>query len=206
MFTSSLRYALTRVGGAVALAVVAALSLSQGVLADNVSGVHGHYRITDSPSSPGATCKYVKDQSSPKEFWLSQITAVAPSLWWPDQGASSATHGQVGWRFLAQNYGASGTPSYTTVAVSAIQKAIAYKDSQHPYGRTTKAHLTPQTVGANGKILGTTFRVVINALWYKSDGSVSGKVSHVGKYYLEKLPNGSSYIGTNNCPGLIVIP
>jgi hypothetical protein len=192
--------------GATALALAGVLSLGQIALADSTSGSVGDYLTTDSSTTPGATCKYTRDQSQPNLFWISSITAKAPAVWWPDRSTDSNTeHGKVGWRF---NVAYDNGGGYHLETQSPVQKATAYEDSQSPYNMTngTKAPLTKMTVSFNGKARTSVarWRVKVTIYWYRKNGTVMGSATHVVQYYNEHANNQTSPSGNPYCDGLLV--
>lgn len=178
-----------RLGSGLALAMLGVLTLGQTAFAYE-SGTFGHYRVTDSASTPGATCKYTPDSSNPSLYSIYKITVPAPSVWWPNRNSTSKTeHGKVGWQ--VQVLYDFGGPGYPTYAKSPIQKAIAYEDQITPYGATTKASLTKMTVSFNGKARTDAigWLALVKIIWYRTDGSVLGYVTHVVQNYREKQVN-----------------
>lgn len=178
-----------RLGGAVALAMFAVLSLSQTAFAYE-SGTFGHYAVKDSPATPGATCKYVQDAVNPSLYTIYKITVPAPSVWWPNRNSGSTTeHGKVGWQLqVLYDYGG---PGYPLFAKSPVQKAVAYEDQTTPYGTTTKAPFTKMTVTFSGKsqVDATGWVALVRMVWYRADGSVMGYVTQLLQNYREKQLN-----------------
>jgi hypothetical protein len=195
-------------GGAVVLAISAALSLGQIALADGVHGQTGDYLFTDDSAHAGAVCHQANSASHPETYWLTGITVKPPSAWWPDTDSSNNNqHGTVGWRFTVQNDG--GNSNWHDVYQSSYQKKTAYEDSQSPYNTTngTKAAFTKRSVSLNGhNYSGSSYwRVKVRINWYRKDGSVLGWTNHTVYYYVNNLKNRGNIPTTNYCVNVIQI-
>ena len=187
MFADQGRSRLARVAAALTFSMVAVLTLSQSALADTISGQTGNYLYTDDSSHKGAVCRHDNSSAHPAEYWLSKVTVVPPSLWWPDQNAGNTNeHGTVGWRFTLQN-DVGGT--WHTIKQTDYVKSTAYEDSQNPYSPATKAHFKNRSVNINGHNYtpDTTWRVIVRSQWYRKNGSVLGSATHNVTYYEERL-------------------
>ena len=184
-----------RFASAAMMAAVLTFSVSGVVAADSVSGTYGHYTPTDGPPGGGAICRY--QMTDPANAEIYRMVMRAPSVWWPNRRSDVTTeHGRVGWRAVVQFY---RNGSWRTLTTTGIQRATAYEDQLSPYGASTKAPFTNISVNINDP-LGRKFRATINMYWFRSDGSVLGRVTHPVKWY--RLVVGSTYNGTieSSCP------
>ena len=171
---------------AVALAAGLMVGTSVGVAADSETGQTGRHLYTDDADHPGATCIY-KGQNSP--FHLRHINVRAPKVWWPDTNSTNTNqHGMTGWRAVVQQSPGDDAP-WTTAYKSPLQKAIAYEDDP-PYDLADKAPFTKRSFDFHyDKSKGTYFRVLVKAYWYRSNGSVLGKATHVVQNHQLTLPS-----------------
>jgi hypothetical protein len=179
----------SRLFSAIVLAAAASVGLTGVVAADSVSGVTGHYVPYDGVYTNGAICKYTPVGGG--SYRIYRIVARPPSVWWPNRNSLSTTeHGRVGWRAIVQHKPA-GT--WVLYRKSAIQYATAYEDSVNPYGSSTKAPFTKIPVDISPGSMDT-FRVVVKAWWYRTDGSILGWFKHTVKQY--QIRFGTSIWGT----------
>ena len=140
------------------------------------AGQTGNYEFRD---HPGATCRYVNDWGH--HLALTKVIVRPPSVWWPDTDPNDPDeHGTVGWRAILQKTNDVEGP-WVAVKRTPVQRATAYDDQAEPFGATTRAPFTKQTIPWHRDSHSNRFiavRVVVKAIWYAPDGSVIGRAQH----------------------------
>ena len=113
---------------------------------------------------------------------LKQFVLHTPKVWWYDHDSGTThEHGTVGWQYRIQMSSDLASVPFQTIFTSKIQKRTAYED--HPgYSDGDKAPFSARTLSwetGNPEW----YRVKYTIIWYRSDGTVKGTLSHwYGQY------------------------
>jgi hypothetical protein len=167
-------------------AVLFALVAAGPVLADleqGHTGTVGFHELRDG-SNGGAVCRYKQIVPSPSgynyEAKLKRIDVRPPRV-----RASSGSQ-EVGWRFIVERRGYSGTWSPWVVTYrSPVQRDVT--------NTTTDASLTSMGVGVAVPTTsaddspGYVYRVLVKMFWYGADGSTRGTALHLTEKYKKIL-------------------
>lgn len=178
------------------LAATLAILGSGVAAADSAHGQTGNHLFIDGDAThTGATCVYTGPQTK-----LTSLILKPPKVWWPNtNSANERQHGTVGWRAIVQKTQDSVNGPWTVAKKSSVQKKVAYEDQTVPYGDSTKAPFTKKTLSWSAPQSPLIYvRVIVQALWYKADGSVLGWQKHPIVWY-HYAYGASSGTFTNQC-------
>ena len=155
------------------------------------TGIRGDFSLADTQASPAGVCGYAFDHSDgAQDFYsFSSMKVRAPSVYAADRNADRRDSRMVSWRFHLYQMPAAGAPGWTTVAGSPVQKARAYEDAP--------AAFAPLSVNFNGSN-DYLYRAHVVIKWFKSNGTVEGKVRLFLDWYREK---GGDFAFENDCYG-----
>lgn len=149
-----------------ALALVALVALlpgmpgvTQAAVPISDVGIHGTYKVTDSPARPGAWCRY---EGTAGTWYLQRIRVPAPTIY-----GSSAQLRSVGYRLLLQRGTAHG---WKTVQRGTLISGVADK--------STAATLTGSTVVRDVDVAPNwpRYRAALKLIWWDAHAQVQGRV------------------------------
>jgi hypothetical protein len=200
----------SRLGFAVLVAGILAITFSGVAAADTTTGSIAHYVMNDLSTfqAAGATCKYNPRSVGSNTYDIYKISARPPSAWWYDTNSSIDTqHGTVGWQMIVNTRVPPAT-TWTFWKKTSVQKKVAYED--HPaYDLADRAPFTNLSIDINYldfAAANTQFQVVVKAIWYHADGSVRGTAKHTVVYYRTyKGSTAGNVLGTQYCSRSFVV-
>jgi hypothetical protein len=149
-----------------ALALVALATLLPGIpgvaqaaVPISSMGSYGTYKVTDSPATPGARCRY---EGTAGTWYLQRIRVAAPTIF-----GSSAELQSVGYRLLLQRRTAHG---WTTAQRGALISGVA--------DRSTAATLPGSTVVRDVDVAPNwpSYRAAMQLIWWDAHAQVEGRV------------------------------
>src|SRR3954451_269193 len=142
------------------------------------TGTVGHYSLTDSQSSPGATAKYVYVQpADPGEnHWALHRIVVQPPNMKAVAGKSSQ---KVGWSFTVQRMACFEPPcgNWETRYTSPVYTAVTSDTANAAFVKESVSVGVPPNPALYH------YRTTVNMVWYKANGATQGTASaRIGWY------------------------